>query len=619
VTILQAKFYDFYLSPKEIRNKAAINLFNRMKDKKHINSKSRQQKAALEPISFNKLLLIPLILITAVIYLKSLNNQLINTWDDHGYVSENPDVKTLHGDSVAYTIKNTFSSYVLGNYHPITMLTYCMEYSKYKLNPKPYHVTNLIIHILNALLVFYFIWLLTKQQWVAFITALLFAIHPMHVESVSWVSERKDVLYTFFSLGALCTYIFFLKEEKRKRLFYIATLILFLLALLSKAMAVSVAIVFLAVDYFLGRKINMKVLVEKVPFIIMAFIFGIVAIGAQKSASALEGISNYSFVDRILFSCYGLMTYLWKLFVPINMSCYYSYPVKGENGYPVAFSIAPFVLILLAFLIYRSVKYTKDVVFGFAFFLITIALVLQILPVGDAIIADRFTYIPYIGIFFIIARWINNLLENKYEKLKSFKLPVIAAFTVFSIVCCVLTVKRSMVWHDSISLWGDAIEKNDKAPKSFNNRGLTYYEHQQYDKALYDFNRTIYLRDDYPDAHYNRGVVYFTLKKYNEALEDYNIALQQNPKFAKAYNNRGNVYHLVGKYNEAIADYNSALQYNPRFGKVYCDRADTYFTIQKYQAALDDAMKAQQLGYKVDPRFVEAIQTGIKASSGASM
>ena len=581
-----------------------------MKAKKTAAKDHKKNSKQIKP--FNKLLLLALIVITVVIYFKSLNNELINTWDDHGYVTENQDIRTLNGDSIGYTLKKTFSSYVLGNYHPITMLTYCFEYSKYKLNPKPYHVTNLVIHIFNTLLVVLFIWLLTQQQWVAFITAMLFAIHPMHVESVAWVSERKDVLYTFFSLAALCTYIIYLKKDDLKWRYYTFTLVLFILALLSKAMAVSVPITFFAVDYFLGRKFNTKVIIEKAPFILLSLIIGVVAISAQKSASALDGIVNYNFTDRILFSCYALMTYLWKLFVPINMSCFYNYPVKVNGSYPIAFSIAPFVILALGFLLYKSMRFGKDIVFGFSFFLITIALVLQILPVGDAIIADRFTYIPYIGIFFIIARWINNVIENKTQR-PGLKLPILGIFALITLTFCYLTIQQSKVWQNSLSLWSNAIEKYDKAAKSYNNRGLVYYQADQYDKALSDMSRTIQLSDNYTDAHYNRGVVYFSLKRYDEAIADYTIALQQNPKFAKAYNNRGNVYHLTGKYTEAVADYNEAIKYNPKFGKAYCDRAGTYFTAQKFQRALEDALMAQQLGYSVDPRFIDAIQTGIKS------
>jgi len=576
----------------------------------------KTNKISNAPKAFNKLLLLPLILITVIIYFKSLNNQLINTWDDHGYITENRGVQTMHGDSVGYTLKKTFSTSVLGNYHPLTMLSYCLEYEKFKFNPKPYHVTNLIIHILNALLVVGFIWLLTQQQWVAFITALLFAIHPMHVESVAWVSERKDVLYTFFYLAALCTYILYLKKENLKARFYGITLLLFILALLSKAMAVSLPITFLAVDYFLDRKIiSKKVLLEKVPFLVLSLIFGIVAIGAQKSANALDGIVNNSFGERIIFSFYGLMTYLWKMVNPTSLSCFYNYPQKHDGMLPTLFLISPIVILALAFLIYKSQRFGKDVVFGFVFFLITIVLVLQIFPVGDAIIADRYTYIPYIGLFFIIARWINNLLENKGGKFQSLKTPIIGALIIFSAVCCYLSFQQSKVWHDSISLWSGAIENFDGAAKPFNNRGLTYFRTNQYDKALSDMTRTIQLNDDYPDIHYNRGVVYFSLKKYDKALNDYNIALQKDPKFAKAYNNRGNVYHLLGKYNEAINDYTACIQYSPNFAKAYCDRAGTYFTVQKFQAALEDALHAKELGFNVDPRFIDAIQAGIKSTS----
>ena len=149
------------------------------------------------PTSFNKLLLIALFVLPSIVSISSLINKL-TTWDDWSYVTNNSTIKAFHGDSVKYTFNKIFTSYEMGNYHPLTMLSYCIEYNKYKLNPKPYHFTNLILHLLNTLLVCAFIWLLTKLQWVAFITALLFAFHHMHVESVACLAERKDVLYTFF-------------------------------------------------------------------------------------------------------------------------------------------------------------------------------------------------------------------------------------------------------------------------------------------------------------------------------------------------------------------------------------------------------------------------------------
>lgn len=574
-----------------------------------------KQKKTVQIKSFNKLFLLPLVIITALIYFSSLNNELINTWDDHGYISENKDMQAMHTESIGQTVKKAFSTYVLGNYHPITMLTYSIEYAKYKNNPKPYHVTNLIIHILNILLVFYFIWLLTEQQWVAFITALLFGIHPMHVESVSWVSERKDVLYALFSLASLCAYLIYVKSDQSKKKYYLISIALFLLALLSKAMAASVALVFFAIDYFLDRKFTPKTILEKVPYLVLSLVLGIVAISAQKASSAMDGIVNHTFFERILFASYGIVTYLWKSILPAGMSCFYNYPLKENGSYPLIFSLAPLLVITILAAVYFSKRMGKDIIFGFAFFIITVALVLQLLPIGDAIIADRYTYLPYIGLFFIIARFINNVMENKYAKLQSMKSVILGATVVFCLACCYITSQRTKVWHDSISLWSDAIDKFDKMPKPFNNRGLTYFNQQQYDKALSDFDRTVQLQNDYPDIHYNRGVIYYNLKRYDEALADYDIAIKQNPKFAKALNNRGNVYHLIGKYKEAILDYNASVEVDPQFGKAYCDRAGTYFMMQNYKAALDDANKALQLGFNVDPKFMDAIQTEIKRIS----
>ncbi len=651
-----------------------------MSAKKNINK--NHGKATSQTMSGNMFFILASLLIiifTTCIYFKSLNNPFTR-WDDSLYITENPDITTLHGDSLNYTLKHTFSSYVQGNYHPLTMLTFCLEYDIFKLNSKPYHITNLILHLLNSLLVFYFIWLITRQRWVAFITALLFAVHPMHVESVAWVAERKDVLYSFFYLAAICSYIFYLRKEKQKALFYALTFLLFILAVLSKAMAVSLPIAFFAIDYFLDRKITRRTVLEKVPFLLLSLIFGYIAILAQKEISAMSDIAQSNFFDQILFGSYALITYIWKLILPINLSCFYNYPVKHNGMYPIIFYIAPVIVLVLAFLIYKSQKFGKDILFGFTFFLITIALVLQIIPVGAAIIADRYAYLPYIGLFFILARGINNLVENKSEQLKALKIPSVVTLILFVFICSYLTFQRCKVWHDSLALWNDAIEKYDKAPLSFNCRGGVYYYTKEYDKAMIDFTRAIQLKFNYSDAYYNRGLVYnnwgkykeaiidysasikyrkafapvyyyrgnayFNLGKYDlaiadfnsaiqlkysspngfynrgliyynqgkheEAIKDFTSAIQLSPTFSLAYSHRGMSNYFLGKYDEAIKDQTSAIQCNPAFAEAYHNRAGTYFRIQKFQLALDDALKAEQLGYPVDPRFIHALQEGIR-------
>jgi tetratricopeptide (TPR) repeat protein len=493
-----------------------------------------------------------------------------------------------------------------------------MEYDAFELNPKPYHVTNLILHLLNSLLVLYFIWLLTKQKWTAFITALLFAVHPMHVESVSWISERKDLLYTFFSLATLCYYLKYLQNQKLKWLYYSVSFFLFLLAVLSKAMAVSVPLVFILLDYFSGKRFTLKAILDKIPFFIISIVCGLIALEAQKSSHAIH-FSSFNFFERILFSCYGILMYLWKLLLPYNLSCYYNYPLKQNGMFPVVFYLAPFILIGLSWIIYKSMRNSKDVVFGFAFFLITIALVLQIIPVGGIIIADRYTYIPYIGIFFILARFINNLTDNKIVVLRKYKIPFILMFSVIIFSYCYAAFQRTQVWADSISLWTDAINKYDKYPLPYSLRGTAYYKRGQHENAISDFSNAISLNQGQANVYFQRGLCYLEIKKYNEAIRDFSSAIGIKPAYADAYYNRGVVYNDTGLFDEAIIDYSSAIKYNPGHSKAYYNRAGAYYMSHKYQLAYDDVLIAQKLGFEIMPGFIEAIKAALNQQAANSI
>jgi protein O-mannosyl-transferase len=625
-----------------------------------------------------------IIFITTSVYFTSLNNQF-TSWDDPGYITENPDIKTFNNDSLGSTFQKISSSYVMGNYHPLTMLSYCLDYNFFGLNPTAYHTTNLILHLFNALLVFCFIWLLSKQRWVAFITALLFAIHPMHVESVAWASERKDVLYSFFYLAGLCSYIFYLQTEKKKTIFYALTFLLFILAVLSKALAVSLPIAFFAIDYYLDRKINLRSILEKAPFIILSLVFGYIAIDAQESGIELGAFIQYDFFDRILFTSYAILMYVWKLLLPFNLSCLYTYPELQDDVYPFIFYLAPLLLIAIGFLIYKLKILKKDILFGALFFIITIAFVLQILPVGGAIMADRYSYLPYIGLFFIIARSINYLLENKSEQIKNLKTPSIGVLIFFILMCCFLTFQRAKAWHNTISLWSSAIKVYDGdalpykvrgleyyrtkqyglaitdfnkaielqkgSADAYNNRGLAYYEMQKYDAAINDFNMAIQLKSDYPDAHfnrgncyfgignmedaitdftatiqvspksekayYNRGNAYYNLQKYDLAFQDFSTAITYDSTFALAYNNRGNIYLKYGAYAEGISNYSAAILYDPSFANAYMNRCKAFAALQKFQPALEDALKAKDLGYNVDPNYINAIQEQIMRTTSS--
>ncbi len=560
-----------------------------------------------------KWLLPVLLLITTLIYYPSLNNQLLS-WDDNVNITNNPAIKTLHGDSIGYTLNKIFISPEIVMYVPITNLTYCLEYETSNLDPRPYHRTNLILHLLNIALVFWFIRLLASQQWVALITAALFALHPMHVESVSWVAGRVDVLYSFFYLSALCTYLLYLKDGKWKWALYVLTYVLFLFSVGSKVMAVSLPVVFFAVDYYTGRKWSLKIIWEKAAFILTAIVFGLIAIKLQKHDANTNSL-DYHFGERLMATFYAIYTYLWKLLLPINLSCYYDFPVKQDGMYPIGFYLAPLVIALLAYGIYRSIRFTKDVLFGLVFFLIGIALILPVLPVRGTQLAERYSYMSYIGLFFIIARGINYLWQNKSAKFQSLKLPVTGALLLFVLICSYLSYERTKVWHDDIALWENAATTSTTSATIFRKRGEAYFSLRQIDKAIVDFTRSIELKPEVPDGYYNRGISYIQIAKYPDAIKDFDKLQQLYPNFMETYYNRGLAHHMQNQFDDAIKDYTLAINALPTNAKAYNNRGIVYYNLRKFDQALDDELTAKKLGHPVEDRTIETLRALVKKPS----
>src|SRR6266571_3392951 len=261
------------------------------------------------------------LVLTVLSFSPSLDNGFTN-WDDPGYVLENYSIRDLSQKNVA----NVFTSYLQGNYHPLTVLSYAVEYKFFQLDPKIYHITNLLLHVLNTTFVFWLIRLLTGRLETAAITAVLFGIHPLHVESVAWISERKDVLFSLFYLGSLISYVLSLTKVQDRVRYLIMSLVLFILSLLSKGVAVTLPLVLLLIDYYFKRTFTKKIFIEKIPFFLLSIGFGVIAILAQKSEGAIQTMTTYPFYDRLLIASYGIVTYLFKIFVPQQLSAFYPYP-----------------------------------------------------------------------------------------------------------------------------------------------------------------------------------------------------------------------------------------------------------------------------------------------------
>lgn len=499
--------------------------------------------------------------IPSISFFPCLKNDFLN-WDDPQYVTENKMIMEWSWRS----IETIFDSIYMGHYHPLTLLSYALEYRFFKLNPFAYHLTNLILHLINGLLVFWLIRMLKGGVLTSLVVSLLFGIHPLHVESAAWISERKDLLCSFFFLGSLVVYLTYLKTRRMRA--YFLSLFLFLLSLLSKSMAVTLPLILLLCDYLLDRKFDRKSLVEKIPFLVIAFICGIIASFALRSSGMGDPKSSLSFFQNIFIMSEVLTSYFSKLILPIKLSCLYP-PIQEIGG------VWPYVYLtmIIGFLIAGILlgRYKKTITFGTLFFFITI---LPTLPVK--IIADRYIYIPSIGIFFIAAEGFGWLYRSKLEPIKIVK-PILAVLLIGILgTFSFLTWERCQVWRDNLSLWSNVLKNYPNIPVAYNNRGEVYLHRGDYDKAIFDYDQALRINPNFYKAYNlydNRGSAYLMKGDYERAIADYDQALRIRPNDANSYHNRGTAYLYKGDPEKAISDFNKALEIKPGYAETYFNKA----------------------------------------------
>ncbi len=579
--------------------------------------------------------IIIVLLITCLSFLPSLKNNFVN-WDDDILVVKNPDIRQISWPQ----LKKVFTSYYAGTYIPFTILSFSVEYQFFKSEPYIYHFTNLILHLLNCLIVFLIIFVLTRNITVSFITAVLFGIHPLRVESVAWVTERKDVLYALFFLGSLLSYLYYL--QRRKISYYYLSLILFIFSFLAKGMAMTLPFILLLVDRFRGRRFDKRLFLEKVPFFVIAVVSGIMAIIAQQT---LRG-HTFPFLKNILIAIYVFIFYIYKIIFPVQLYAFYPFPTGITNRLPPPFFITPIILVLLIWAVVYSRRYTNKIAFGGLFFAITILPVTQLIPVaGPEIAANRYTYIPSIGILFIAAYLLYQLLRNR---LVSIRVITLMGFIAVAGYFSIRTYHRCGIWKDSITLWSEVLKNFPKSPHAYNQRGLGYLERERYIEAIDDFTRAININPDFVgsynnrgiayralgryglayndfsdavmldsnfvDAYYNRGNLYMKIGEYDSAIDDYSRVIGIRPDYFDAYINRGNAYGRKGSYELAIEDYNRVLGRAPNNRQALYNRAVAYYYLERYKDALRDLQVLKDLGYSVDRDIIEMLKKHIDGS-----
>jgi tetratricopeptide (TPR) repeat protein len=543
------------------------------------------------------------------------------------------------------------------------MFSLAVNYAISGLDAWSYHLFNIAFHLINCLLVFRLAMLLSnKNVVIAFTTAVLFGVHPMHVESVAWISERKDVLYTLFFTAGLISYTKYADTNSKKQ--FGLTVLFLILSLLSKPAAVVFPLVLFCIDLLRKRKLSLKLFIEKIPFAVPALVSAILTYNAQTDAGS-TGAALFDTGTRLLMAFYGIMMYIVKLFIPYGQSSFYPFPPSNAS-LPVAYYIAPVFFVLLAIVFYRSLKSNRVLAFGISFYLANLILVLQILPVGSAVISERYTYVPYIGLFYSLGWLIDRFAANNRKKAFSVIIPV-------SFLFAILAYNQAGVWHDGATMWDHAIQTNPSAKayraraamfrddKEYNNaveyyskaleldvadyesycdRGTIFMDLKEYnraysdyrssiaikpshhvalenmgalhailqnnDSALYYFGQTIKIKPDYKNAYKNRGVTYMQMKRHNDAIKDFETYIIYQPGDAEIYNTIGLCYRVQSKFQESIEPINKAINMDPR-PPFFMNRSYAYFGLNNIEQARKDALAARQGGINIDPAYARSI------------
>jgi len=513
-------------------------------------------------------------------YQNALDNGITN-WDDEKYLVKNELIRNYSQERMAYW----FDHFYFGNYHPLTMISYMWEYKNHGEKWETYHLHNVLLHLGNTFLVFLLMWLITGRQWVSLVVSLLHGIHPMHVESVAWLAERKDVLFAFFYLASLCFYMMMIRRNKGKAIWYSLAIIMFLASLFSKAAAVPLSLSLFLIDYISGRKFNTKLIMEKIPFLLLSFLFGYIAIKAQQSTESIASFETFTLFQRFMFASYGFIMYVRMLFIPTALSCFHPYPfLLADGSLPLIYYLSPFVALSFFVATWFSRKKTRILVFGILFYLVNVMLVLQFLSVGNAVMSERYTYIPYLGLFFIIGMGIDYLICRS----KQARMIAIVLVLIVSGLFAYATSERCKVWKNSEALWTDFINKYPTHEKGYTSRANYYAQNEKYDLAFDDFSMAIKLKPDQARPYAMRGNIFSMRGQLDKAMEDYNTAIRLDPDYPDVYFNRAVTYSINKDYVNAFADYSKAIELDPGNMQAYLNRAYSYIETSNNEKAIKD-------------------------------
>jgi tetratricopeptide (TPR) repeat protein len=506
-----------------------------------------------------RFILICVFLITAIVavYWQVYSYSFVK-YDDDYYVTNNANIKS------GFDWKNirwAFTSNYAHNWHPVTWLSHSIDYQLFKNWAGGYHLVNVLFHIVNTILLFYILMRMTEAVWPSAFVAAAFALHPLHVESVAWIAERKDLLSTFFWLLTMWAYVKYAAGQTHRSaptIWYLAAIVLFILGLMSKPMLVTLPFVLLLLDYWpLERKFSKRLLIEKIPFFICSFVSCVITYLVQRNTGAMAAVKIFKPSIRINNAIVAYIMYIAKMFWPSRLAVLYPHPGPGLPAARIIICASLLVLISVSF-IYLG-RRQRFLTVGWLWYLVTLVPVIGLVQVGSQAMADRYTYITLTGLFIIIACSAKEFIPKL--RYKNFTLAILAVAALTSLA---FTSRQQLnYWKNSLTLFKHALDVAPDNPLILESYANCLFETGRLNESIEQFDKLMKINPDSAEAHCNFGCALMWTGKPGPAIEQFKLAVKYKPGFVLAYTNLAAALYEQGRRDEAIEIYRKALQIDP--------------------------------------------------------
>jgi Flp pilus assembly protein TadD len=589
-------------------------------------NKSRRQ-APFEPSARFWQWGIPILLVglTVIAFYPALQNGFVN-WDDDRNIVENPFYRGLHWTNIQWM----FTTFHMGHYQPLTWLTLSIDYLFWGLNPVGYHLTNLLLHCLNAVVLYFLAFRLfvladpalaghqhSLLPLAAGFSALLFSVHPLRVESVTWATERRDVLSgLFFLLSILCYLKAVTNGESgsRHRRWIFISLGAYVLSLLSKASAMTLPVVLLVLDVYPLRRLGpaskgwfspetRKVWREKLLFVAFAVCTGVTALFAQYTAGAYRSLEQHGIASRFSQALYALMFYLWKTVLPFNLSPLYEIPLNPQF-WRWSFFLSGFVAIGITVVLFSKRRRWPAVLASWIVYGALLAPISGIAQSGPQLVGDRYSYLSCMSWALLAGGGLVHLWQLSLSG--SFASRLAIPVTGFAAVALVglgaLTWRQTQIWKDSERLWRHALLIQKESGYAHNNLGMALAEQNRLDEAIVEFREVLQINPTDADGHHNLGNALARKGRLGEAVEQFHEALRIHPGHAKAHYDLGNALARQGELDTAVVHFRQALFFAPQDARAHYNLGQ----ILVRQGKLEEAIQHYRLALRIDPAHVKA-------------